>query len=85
MHRRPGEGHAGRRSSYLSSALTQHRIDEGHDGRFQVDLVPVTTRAAVQVVDQRLQGNREELQRHNVDFLHSFVQKTSKLEQLALC
>ena len=36
--------------TYLSGTLTQHRVDEGHDGRLHVHLLPVAARTPVQVV-----------------------------------
>lgn len=41
---------------HLSSSLTQHSINKGHDGCFQVDLVSVPSRTPVQIVYKRLKG-----------------------------
>lgn len=35
---------------YLSSSLTQHSINKGHDGCFQADLISVPPRTPVQII-----------------------------------
>lgn len=43
---------------YLSSALTQHSVYEGHNGCFQVDLISVSPRVSVQIVNEGLWDDR---------------------------
>lgn len=43
---------------YLSSALTQHSIYKRHNGCFQVDLISVSARVAVQIVNEGLWDDR---------------------------
>lgn len=43
---------------HLSSALTQHSVNKGHNGCFQVDLISVSTRAPVQIIYKRLRDDR---------------------------
>lgn len=43
---------------YLSSALTQHSVYKRHNGCFQVDLISVSPRVSVQVVNEGLWDDR---------------------------
>lgn len=44
--------------NHLSSALTQHSINKGHNGCFQVDLISVSPRTSVQIVYKCLRDDR---------------------------
>ena len=44
--------------THLSSALTKHRVYEGHDGCFQVDLIPVSSCTPVQIIYKSLWDDR---------------------------
>ena len=49
-----------KRRAHLPGSLAEDSIDEGHDGRLQVDLVSIATSTPVQVVQQSLEtGERE--------------------------
>lgn len=52
---------------YLSSALTQHSIYKRHNGCFQVDLISVSPRVSVQVVNEGLWDDRPD----SVKYLYS--------------
>lgn len=43
---------------YLSSSLTQHSINKGHDGCFKVDLVSVSPRTPVQIIYKCLRDDK---------------------------
>lgn len=58
----------------LTRPIVQHRIDERHNGRFQVDVVSVSTRRSVQIVDDALEtrsfcGESLKVQHGRQDFL----------------
>lgn len=44
---------------HLSGSLAEDSVDEGHDGRFEVHLVPVTTCAPVQVSHESLKSYQQ--------------------------